>query len=131
MSTFDSNSTELADKYRKHYLVNIDTINFNKMKHLCDGLNIKYERTKPQETMNNVVKSLSDKYKDRLVILLCDEMDSWFLSDWSNMKKTCHNVIWLIAINPRGIPHNMILPTSDDVIKKQLFVKYRNCYQIR
>ena len=89
VSTFDSNSTELADKYRKHYLVNIDTINFNKMKHLCDGLNIKYERTKPQETMNNVVKSLSDKYKDRLVIFRpmgpLEPIEHWLILLWGSL----------------------------------------------
>ena len=83
--------------------------------------------------MNNVVRSLSDKYTDSLVILLCDEVLSEGSPDWSNMK-TCHNVIWLMAINPRsdggGSMENVSL-TSDYVLSQQLHIKYRNCHQIR
>ena len=82
--------------------------------------------------MNNVVRSLSDKYTDSTVILLCDEIQCVDSSDWSNME-TCHNVIWLLAINPSsyGGDMNIVYPTSDDVLSQQLRVKYRNCHQIR
>ena len=75
---------------------------------------------------------MSDKYTDSKVILLCDEVVSYRSSDWSNME-TCHNVIWLLAINPRspGVDMNIVYPTSDDVLSQQLQVKYRNCHQIR
>ena len=86
--------------------------------------------------MNNVVRSLSDKYTDSLVILLCDEVECYKSADWSNME-TCHNVIWLMAINPRRYGDvgdgnmKIVPPTSDDVLYQQLLVKYRNCHQIR
>ena len=100
---------------------------------MCYDLNIEYDDEDPQWTMNNVVRSLSDKYTDSLVILLCDEVKCYDSADWSEMK-TCHNVVWLMAINPRsricGIM-NIVYPTSDDVLSQQSLVKYRNCYQIR
>ena len=79
--------------------------------------------------MNNVVRSLSDKYTDSLVILLCDEVKCRGSSDWSEMK-TCHNVVWLMAINPDS-NHGMMPPTSQNVLVRQLLIKYRNCVQIR
>ena len=113
--------TELMDKYREHYLVNIEDINFTNIQQLCHDLNIKYNNMKPQSTMNNVVRSLSDKYTDSLVILLCDEIFCYESPDWSNME-TCHNVIWLMAINPMSnVVGNMeiVTPTSDDVLSQQ------------
>ena len=127
VTTYDGTETKLLDKYREHYLVNIKNINF------IGDLNIKKYNTKPQSTMNNVVRSLSDKYTDSSVILLCDEVRCDESADWSNLK-TCHNVIWLLAINPsrRTNDHmNIVYPTSDDVLSQQLQVKYRNCHQIR
>ena len=93
---------------------------------------IKYDSRDPQSTMNNVVRSLSDKYTDSQVILLCDEVECVESPDWSNME-TCHNVIWCMAINPKSDVGNMkiVPPTSDDVLSQQLLVKYRNCHQIR
>ena len=125
-------NAELLDKYREHYLVNIENITFSDIEQLCDDLNIEYDDTESQSTMNNVVRSLSDKYTDSTVILLCDEVRCYKLADWSNME-TCHNVIWLLAINPRspGVDMNIVYPTSDDVLSQQLQVKYRNCHQIR
>ena len=132
VTTFHRYDTELLDKYRSHYLVNIDNINFTDIKQLCDDLNIEYDQYEPQSTMNNVVRSLSDKYTDSTVILLCDEVQCMRSPDWSNMK-TCHNVIWLLAINPysNGADMNIVYPTSDDVFSQQLQIKYRNCHQIR
>ena len=62
--------TELLDKYREHYLVNIENIKFTAIEQLCGDLNIKYDYSNPQSTLNNVVRSLSDKYADSTVILL-------------------------------------------------------------
>ena len=106
---------------------------FTNIPQLCDDLNIKYDWKEPQFIMNKVVKSLSDKYIDKIVILLCDEVECHKSSDWSNME-TCHNVIWCMAINPScpGVGNMKIVPpTSDDVLSQQLHVKYRNCFQIR
>ena len=124
--------TELLDKYRQQYLVNMGDIIFTNIEQLCLDLNIKYSSTDSQSTMTNVVRSLSDKYTDSTVILLCDEVRCYKSPDWSNMK-TCHNVIWLLAINPSSYHSNMniVYPTSDDVLSQQLQVKYRNCHQIR
>ena len=98
ITTYSSSNTELLDKFRQHYLINIEDINFTDMPQLCRDLNIEYDYMDPQSTMNNVVRSLSDKYTDSLVILLCDEVECWGSPDWSNME-TCHNVIWCMAIN--------------------------------
>ena len=126
--------TELLDKYRQHYLVNMGDIIFTNIQQLCDDLNIKFDGRDPQSLMNNVVRSLSDKYTDSQVILLCDEAQCRRCPDWSNME-TCHNVIWLMAINPRsdvgGVNMEIVSPTSDDVLSQLLQVKYRNCHQIR
>ena len=133
VTTYFNSETELLDKYRSHYLVNIDDINFSDIKQLCDDLNIKFDDGQPESTMNNVVRSLSDKYTDSTIILLCDEVRCFGSPDWSNME-TCHNVIWLLAINPRSYGRgnmNIVYPTSDDVFSQQLQVKYRNCHQIR
>ena len=133
VTTYEDYDTELLDKYRGKYLVNIENINFTDIEQLCDDLNIKFEYREPQSTMNNVVRSLSDKYTDSLVILLCDEVMCYKSPDWSEMK-TCHNVVWLMAINPRSryaVDMNIVYPTSYVVLSQQLGVKYRNCYQIR
>ena len=134
VTTFENDYTELLDKYRSHYLVNIENINFTNIKQLCSDLNIEFEYDAPQSTMNNVVMSLSDNYTDSLVILLCDEVECWDSADWSEMK-TCHNVVWLMAINPRSGGGdrnlNIVYPTSVNVLSQQLQVKYRNCVQIR
>ena len=132
VTTYYDSDTELLDKYRQHYLVNMKNIKFTSINQLCRDLNSKYQYIEPQKTMTNVVRSLSDKYTDSRVILLCDEVRCYESSDWSNME-TCHNVIWCMAINPRSNCFDMkiVPPTSDDVLSQQLHVKYRNCFQIR
>ena len=125
--------TELLDKYRQHYLVNMGDIIFTNIEQLCLDLNIKHSSTDSQSTMTNVVRSLSNTYAESLVILLWDEVMCFESPDWSNME-TCHNVIWLMAINPQGGGvgnMNIVSPTSDDVLCQQLYIKYRNCFQIR
>ena len=132
VTTFDARDTELLDKYRQQYLVNMGDIIFTNIEQLCLDLNIKYSSTDSQSTMTNVVRSLSNKYSESLVILLWDEVWCWTSPDWSNME-TCHNVIWLMAINPSssGDDKKIVPPTSDSVLSQQLQVKYRNCHQIR
>ena len=137
VTTYYDSDTELLDKYRQHYLVNMKNIKFTSINQLFRDLNSKYQYIEPQKTMTNVVRSLSDKYTDSRVILLCDEVHcgshpTW---DWRNME-ICHNVIWCMAINPSSSgsgPFNMeiVFPTSDNVLSQQLNVKYRNCFQIR
>ena len=132
--SFGTLPTELLDKYREEYLSNIENIVFTNIKQLCGDLNIRFDEWAPQSTMNNVVRSLSDKYAESHVILLCDEVECYESSDWSNME-TCHNVIWLLAINPRSrfgdVNTKIVPPTFDDVLSQQLLIKYRNCHQIR
>ena len=101
VTTFSKDETELLDKYTQHYLVNMGDITFTNIRQLCHDLNIEYDRYEPQSTMTNVVRSLSDKYTESLVILLCDEVRCQKSSNWSNME-TCHNVIWCMAINPNS-----------------------------
>jgi len=129
VTTFGGWETELLDKYRKQYLVNIENINLTRINQLCGDLNVEFNYDNPQSTMNNVVMSLSEKYTDNLVILLCDEVFCGASSDWNKMK-TCHNVVWLMAINPDGCS-NMVPPTLENVLSEHLLIKYRNCVQIR
>ena len=128
------NNTELLDKYRQHYLINMENINFFHLPQLCCDLNIVFNLGDPQWTMNNVVRALSNRYTDSWVILLCDEVTCYWSSDWSSMD-TCHNVVWLMAINPSSSGDDanitIVSPISDDVLSQQLQVKYRNCHQIR
>jgi len=98
VTTYYNSDTELMDKYRQQYLFNVGDIIFTHMEQLCRHLNIEFDDEEPQSTMTNVVRSLSDKYTDSLVILLCDEVKCHESPDWSNME-TCHNVIWCMAIN--------------------------------
>ena len=133
VTTYGLNDTMLLDKYREFYLVNIENINFTSTEQLCHDLHITFDRSKHQETINNVVDALSYKFTDSLVILLCDEVKSWKLPDFSSLK-SCPNVIWLLAINPWTVTtdFNMkIVPPTSDVLCQQLRVKYRNCFQIR
>ena len=134
VTVFSHWNMELLKKYREYYLVNLENINFTDIKQLCGDLNMTFDEYEPQSSssMNKVVRSLSDKYTDKMVILLCDEVQCRS-SDWSNMEK-CHNVIWLLAINPMNMRFNDMnikYPTSNDVLTQQLRVKYRNCHQIR
>ena len=128
--------TKLLEKYREHYLVNLKDITFTDIQQLCKELNIqsRYFR-EPQIAMNSVVTSLSKKYSDSVVILLCDEVKNGMSADWSNMK-TCHNVIWLLAVNPRSeinkkIKLKIVPPTTDQMLSQYMEIKYRNCIQIR
>ena len=87
------------------------------------------------EVPYSVVTSLSKKYSDSVVILLCDEVKNGMSADWSNMK-TCQNVIWLLAVNPRSdinkkIKLKIVPPTTDQVLSHYMEIKYRNCIQIR
>ena len=134
VTTYRNYNTELLEKYRQQYLVNIENINFSNLPQLCRDLNIVFNFGDPQSTLNNLVRALSNKYSDSRVILLCDEVQCYWSSDWSNMD-TCHNVVWLMAINPssNGDDANITIasPTSEHVLSQQLQVKYRNCHQIR
>ena len=60
VTTYSEYDTELLDKYRENYLVNIENIKFTSIQSLSYDLNIKYDEEDPQSTMNNVVQTLSD-----------------------------------------------------------------------
>ena len=136
VTTFSSHD-ELLHKYRQHFLVNVqDDISFTSISKLCSSLKI--EKSASLQTLKSVVSTLSQKYSDRVTILLCDEIETWrsVEADWSSMK-TSKNVVWLLAFNPRStvgigeINMKIVPPMSDDVISQQLLIKYRNCSQIR
>ena len=103
VTTFRETYTELQDKYKNHYLANLrQNITFTTIPSLCADLKIEFHKSKPQQTLNLMLQLLSEEYSDSTVIILCDEVRNAESEDWSDMK-TCDNVIWLLAINPRSI----------------------------
>ena len=133
VSTFYDFNSELLAIYKQHYLKNISNVEFTNMNKLCSDLKTNFDGDDPQNTIKNLLTSLSVKYSESFVILLCDEVrNNWKIGDWNDMV-TCHNVIWLLAVNPRSYegPYKIKVPTSKDVISEQLLINYRNCYQIR
>ena len=84
VTTYLDVHTELLDKYRNYYLVNIEHITFTSLKQLCKNENIVYENNNPQKTINAVLSSLSSRYCDSFVILLLDEV----MTRSANFRKT-------------------------------------------
>ena len=73
----DWNTTELLNNFRTKYLVNMKNIEVTGLRKLCGDLNIiKYDRQTPRDTLNRVINSLSDKYRDTdtVTLLLVDEV---------------------------------------------------------
>ena len=134
LTIYDKGCTEILNKLKDQYLVNIENINFTSLRELCRYLNCYWDYVEPQETISSVVMSLTNKYRNSMVILLCDEVFSGKSADWSNIV-TSHNVTWMLAVNPKtsgGAANSKISPpNSEYVISQQLLINYRNCYQIR
>ena len=133
VTTYGTHDTELLAKYREHYLVNMKDVNCMPLEKLCDGLNVRYSKYEPEQTLDLVVSSLSTRYCDSVVLFICDEVKS-MSSDWRRME-TRENVIWFLAVNPRSNTNDLNLsikpPASPEVLSEKLLVKYRNCHEIR
>ena len=107
---------------------------------LCSDLNIEYNQNTPCDTINRVITSLSDKYRDTdiVTILLVDEV--WPCSifqkkpDWRDLEVR-KNVIWLLGLTPRAVfgttSTKILSPVNSSVLTRPLVFKHRNCRQIR
>ena len=139
-TTFDDQFTaELLDNFSSKYFVNMKNIEVISLEDLCEEINIEYDYNAPRKTINRVITSLSDKYRDTdtVTLLLVDELKPCSSGqptpDWRDLEVR-ENVIWLLGISPRapGATSTEILPpVNSSVHTRHLIFKHRNCPQIR
>ena len=100
----DGETSELQKKFVEKYLVNMKDVEVMSLKKLCRDLNVKYEYITPRETVNRVIRSLSDS-SDHVTIILMDEVWPCVLGqrtpDWRDLEVR-ENVIWLLGLSPRA-----------------------------
>ena len=138
VTTFDDDDTELRKKYVEKYLVNMKNIEVITLRDLCRDLNIEYNEDAPRETVNRVIRSLSDSSDgNEVTLLLLDEVlpcwDGQPTPDWRQLEVK-ENVIWLLALSPqtRSASSTKVLPPEKGfVLTRHLVFKHRNCPQIR
>ena len=136
-TTFNAyNTSELQKKFVEKYLVNMKDVEVMSLKKLCRDVNVKYEYITPRETVNRVIRSLSDS-SDHVTIILMDEV--WPCNyvqrtpDWRDLEVR-ENVIWLLGLSPRAISASsteVLSPENSSVLTRHLVHKHRNCPQIR
>ena len=139
-TTFDGHWTnELVKNFRTKYLANLRNIEVMSLQHLCRELNTEYNVMTPRDTINRVITSLSDKYRDTdiVTILLVDEVDpcerEQTTPDWRDLEVR-ENVIWLLGLSPRALSATsteVLPPVNSSVLTRHLITKHRNCPQIR
>ena len=88
----------------------------------------------------HLVTTLSQKYKNHLVLLIVDEIDPKSYGfkqdsdDWSDLQIQ-KNVVWLLAIQPRSGNQQSVVeiqpPQHECVLSERLLFKHRNCAGIR
>ena len=128
--------TELQKKYVEKYLVNMKDVEVMDLEKLCDDLNIEYDIWRPRETVNRVIRSLSDSSdQDVTTLLLMDEVrpKSESTPDWRDLAVR-ENVVWLLGLSPStwgGFSTEVLPPENSSVLTRHLVHKHRNCPQIR
>ena len=134
-TTYDDD-TELHKKFVEKYLVNMKDVEVMGLEKLCDDLNVEYDYNTPRETVNRVIRSLSDS-SDHVTIILMDEVKSCSggqrTPDWRDLEVR-ENVIWLLGLSPRAsfASSTKVLPPENSfVLTRHLVHKHRNCPQIR
>ena len=153
---FDKRATKLRNNLKTKYLVNMKNIEVIPLEKLCRELDIYYNNGyTPRDTINRVITSLSDKYRDTetVTLLLVDEVwPSGYdqpTPDWRHLKVR-ENVIWLLGLAPRALDSSSpfcqcqlnpsfatlkfeVLPPimNNPVLTRHLIIKHRNCPQIR
>ena len=134
-TTYDSH-TELRKKFVEKYLVNMKDVEVMSLEKLCRDINVEYDRYTPSETVNRVIRSLSDS-SDHVTIILMDEVwPCWFeqpTPDWRDLEVR-ENVIWLLGLSPKGLDATsteVLPPENSFVLTRHLVHKHRNCPQIR
>ena len=151
---FDKRATKLRNNLKTKYLVNMKNIEVIPLEKLCRELDIYYNNGyTPRDTINRVITSLSDKYRDTdtVTLLLVDEV--WpsgydqLTPDWRHLEVR-ENVIWLLGLAPRALESSSpfcqlnpslatlmfeVLPPimNNPVLTRHLIIKHRNCPQIR
>ena len=135
-TTYGDNDTELQKKFVEKYLVNMKDVEVMSLKKLCSDLNVKYDYLSPRETVNKVIRSLSDS-SDHVTIILMDEVwpcsDEQPTPDWRDLEVR-ENVIWLLGLSPRAnfaSSTEVLPPENSFVLTRHLVHKHRNCPQIR
>ena len=136
-TTFCEYNTELQKKYVEKYLVNMKDVEVMEFKKLCRDLNVDYDYYTPRETVNRVIRSLSDS-SDHVTIILMDEVspcnDEQPSPDWRDLEVR-ENVIWLLGLSPRAgyyaTSTEVLPPVNSSVLTRPLIYKHRNCPQIR
>ena len=135
-TTYHDSDTELQKKFVEKYLVNMKDVEVMSLKKLCRDVNVKYEYITPRETVNRVIRSLSDS-SDHVTIILMDEVWPCVLGqrtpDWRDLEVR-ENVIWLLGLSPRAVrasPLKVLPPENSFVLTRHLVHKHRNCPQIR
>ena len=74
-TTYRDSNTELQKKYVEKYLVNMKDVEVMGLGELCRELKITYVYSKPLDTVNRVIRSLSDSSdQDVTTLLLMDEV---------------------------------------------------------
>ena len=137
-TTFHNHETELQKKYVEKYLVNLKDVEVMDLVKLCDDLNIESNRKPPRDTVNKVIRSLSDSSEQGLTtLLLMDEV--WPCSfyqptpDWRDLEMR-ENVVWLLGLSPIAYSASsteVLPPENSSVLTRHLVHKHRNCPQIR
>ena len=132
----DGETSELQKKFVEKYLVNMKDVEVMSLKKLCRDVNVKYEYITPRETVNRVIRSLSDS-SDHVTIILMDEVWPCVLGqrtpDWRDLEVR-ENVIWLLGLSPRAWQASsteVLPPENSFVLTRHLVHKHRNCPQIR
>ena len=141
---FDRRTKKLLNNLETKYLVNVKNIEVMGLEKLCGDLKVDYNHGyTPRDTMNRVITSLSNKYRDTdiLTLLLVDEV--WPCGyyqpypDWRALKVR-ENVIWLLGLSPRTLECHVnvrsfeaLPPLNNHVLTRHLVMKHRNCPQIR
>ena len=141
-TTYHEDDTELQKKFVEKYLVNMKDVEVMYLKKLCRDLNVEYDYNTPRETVNRVIRSLSDS-SDHVTIILMDEVwpcrSEQPTPDWRDLEVR-ENVIWLLGLSPRAIPlpiplsassTKVLPPENSFVLTRHLVHKHRNCPQIR
>ena len=104
---------------------------------MCGKLNIEFDYDTPLDTVNRVIRSLSDSSDDTLTLLLIDEVYPCYYDqpdpDWRELTVR-NDVILLLGLSPNAnhaSSTEVLPPENNSVLTRHLVHKHRNCPQIR
>ena len=128
LATTFGNQPELQKKFSDKYLVNMKDIEVMELSELCGKLNIKYDN-KPLDTVNRVIRSLSDSSDDTVTLLLIDEVRPCSVGqppDWRDLEVK-DNVILLLGLSPianMASSTEVLPPENNSVLTRHLVHKH-------